>query len=305
MQITLQSYAKINLGLFIQSKREDGYHNIVTVFQLIDLHDTLVFKKNPSDFIHISCTDLSIPTDKNNLVFQAFTQYKKQAHIQGGLNVMIHKRIPAGAGLGGGSSNAASTLFACESLWQKKTKNSILTKIASEIGSDVPFFLTGGTALGQGRGELLTPLTIPQNFWIVLIFPGFSVSTGWAYSQAKIALTNAEKIGKLGSLFEETEAHTWRETLVNELESVVFPRHPELQKIEMQFYERDAFYASMSGSGSTMYGLFHDRMMAEATVTFFSKKKMHALIARPISAHLMDHSHECDQSKAEGHYASH
>ncbi|MBN2104566.1 4-(cytidine 5'-diphospho)-2-C-methyl-D-erythritol kinase [bacterium] len=300
MQMTIQSYAKINLGLLVHNKREDGYHNIETVFQLIDLHDTLIFKKVPFGSVQISCSEISIPKDDKNLIHQAFLQYKQALHIRGGLEVTIHKRIPSGAGLGGGSSNAAATLRACESLWKEKTHHHILKRMAFEIGSDVPFFLMGGTALGMGRGEELTPLKIPLNFWVVLVFPGFSVSTGWAYAQTKIGLTNAEKMGKLSSLFNETGVHTWRKTLANQLESVVFPRHPELQRIKMQFYEKDAFYASMSGSGSTMYGLFHDRTKAKSAVQFFSKQKMQALLARPISAHPMNNQDQRDPLIEEG-----
>ena len=283
MEVTLHSYAKINIGLRLLGKRKDGYHDIETIFQLIDLNDTLVFKRLQSDSVQLSCSDSSIPLDKANLVYQAFIHYRKMMQIEGGVNVAIEKRIPAGGGLGGGSSNAAATLQACELLWNKSTPKHVLHRMAFEIGSDVPFFLSGGTALGKGRGEDLTPLILADEFWIVLVCPGFSVSTKWAYSQSKIGLTNTQKIGTLRALFNETKVHTWRESAVNELESVVFTRHPELQRIKTQFYEKDAFYASMSGSGSTMYGLFHNRTAAESAVTFFSKYKMHVLLARPIS----------------------
>jgi 4-diphosphocytidyl-2-C-methyl-D-erythritol kinase len=285
MNVILQSYAKINLGLFIQNKREDGYHNIATVFQQINLHDTLTFTRIKSSSIKIYCNKPSIPVNEDNLVYKAFQLYQRHTNSQGGLEVHIKKQIPAGGGLGGGSSNAAVTLRACEALWQQPLSDSCLEELAFKIGSDVPFFLKGGTAIGAGRGEQLIPLNLPQLFWVVLVCPGFPVSTGWAYNQTKIGLTNAEKISTLRALFGETEVHTWRDKLVNELESVVFQRHPELRDVKEQLYNQCAFYASMSGSGSTMFGLFQDRALAKATVKFFANQQMRALLAQPITVH--------------------
>jgi 4-diphosphocytidyl-2-C-methyl-D-erythritol kinase len=285
MECIYQAHAKINLGLLLIGKEKDGYHQIATVFQEVDLCDTLTFRKTSIPAIQIICTDPSIPLDEKNLIHRSFELYKNRLNIEGGIAVHVEKRIPSGGGLGGGSSNAAATLRCCELLWRQFTEEQILHRMAFEIGSDVPFFLLGGTALGLGRGEKLTPLDIPHDYWIALVFPGFPVSTAWAYQCSRIGLTNVDKISKLRALFSQNEIHTWYENLINELESVVFQKHPELHDIKMQLYKLDAFYASMSGSGSTLYGLFEDRACAEKAVQFFSKKQMKALLARPVPGH--------------------
>ncbi|MBN1780424.1 4-(cytidine 5'-diphospho)-2-C-methyl-D-erythritol kinase [bacterium] len=289
MEKVFHSHAKINLGLFLLNRRNDGYHDIATVFQQISIFDTLTFQKNKSHQIIITCNNTAIPLDERNLIWRSFDVYRTATGIQDGLSVHLEKHIPAGGGLGGGSSNAAATLLACEALWKQPASLQEKHRMAFEIGSDVPFFLSGGTALGLGRGERLTPLQLPVKFWIVLVFPEFSVSTQWAYSQTRIGLTNVDKISTLRALFDKSEVHAWRELLVNELEAVVFERHPELHEIKVQLYDKDAFYASMSGSGSTMFGLFEDRSSAEGAVQFFSKMHLRASLAQPVSGHSPSH----------------
>ena len=283
MEICVKAYAKINLGLRLIKKQQDGFHRIETIFQLINLHDLLTFRKTKLNTIHISCSDPSIPLTDENLISKSYFLMQKKYHLEGGLDVHIDKHIPIGGGLGGGSSNAAAALFACQKLWQLSVSANELHRIASQIGSDVPFFLYGVPSYGEGRGDRLTPLVPLKTFWIVLLCPEFSVSTQWAYSHARITLTNDQKISKLRSLFGETEVHTWRDTLVNELESVVFSRHPELHDFKVRLYKQGAFYASMSGSGSTLFGMFESRSIAESAVTFFSKFPIKALLAQTIS----------------------
>jgi len=282
-ELVLASYAKINLGLHLIRKRVDGYHDIATVFQQIGLHDTMTFQKTNHD-IHITCTHPSIPLDENNLVWKTFAAARSRFQLPYGLQVHIEKHIPTGGGLGGGSSNAAATLQAIQNLSPDCVSEEQVQELATEIGSDVPFFLVGGTAFGTGKGEKLRPIQIPTNYWVVLLFPCIYVSTAWAYKHAKIALTNEEKLTKFSALFEQFSLHAFKDHLVNELESVVFERHPQLCDFKSQLYNRGAFYAGMSGSGSTMYGLFHRSQTAEEAVSFFSNnQEVRALICRPIS----------------------
>ncbi len=284
--ISLASYAKINLGLLILSKRKDGYHNIATVFQQIDLHDDITLRKIP-DVIRIISTDPTLPLDRNNLVYRAFELVQSKLGFKGGIEIRIEKRIPMGSGLGGGSSNAAATLVGVNRLWGEKLSLSELEEMAAEIGLDVPFFITGGTALGQGRGEILTPLKWSNDWWVVLVYPGIEVSTSWAYRKAKIILTKEEKFTKFRSVFKKYDPHALRQILENDLEGVVFRRHPVLRIIKEAMYKRDAFYASMSGSGSSIYGLFLRREQAEVAQAFFSiKQGMTTFLCRPISFHL-------------------
>ncbi len=283
--LLIHSYAKINLGLLLLDKRKDGYHNIATIFQQIDLYDTMTFQKRSSG-IEITTTNSTIPLNKDNLAFKSFQLFQKKIAVQEGLEINIKKSIPIGGGLGGGSSNAASTLLAANHLWGNPLSDMELNRIATDLGSDVPFFLKGGTAFGEGRGEILTPLRWQTNYWIVLTCPPFGVSTSWAYNQAKITLTKDEKFAKFISILERYNPHALKENFQNELEGVVFRRHPILREIKEQMYQRDAFYAGMSGSGSSIYGLFFERRQAEAAITFFSvQKDLSTYLCRPISPH--------------------
>ncbi|MBN2030246.1 4-(cytidine 5'-diphospho)-2-C-methyl-D-erythritol kinase [bacterium] len=280
--LSFRSFAKINIGLWILSHRKDGYHNITTVYQQIDLHDVITFQKRSTD-IRITSTNPSMPLDKNNLVFKAFQLFQEKIDIQEGLEIHIEKNIPMGGGLGGGSSNAAATLQAANHLWNDPLDKDELNAMAVNIGSDVPFFLKGGTVFGQGRGDLLTPLNWTTDYWIVLACPTFGVSTSWAYKQSKIALTKEEKFTKLMSILERFSPHTLKDNFQNELESVVFRRHPILREIKELMYQRDAFYAGMSGSGSSIYGLFFQQKTAVLAKTFFSiQKGLTTYLCKPI-----------------------
>ncbi len=283
--LTVLSYAKINLGLLLLEKRNDGFHDIATVFQQIDLHDELTFRQKPTS-IDITSNESHLPIDETNLVHRAYSLICDRYRIKGGLHVHLDKQIPMGGGLGGGSSNAAATLLAVNKLWRMKLTQIELKELAIEIGSDVPFFLIGGTALGEGRGERLSPFDWPVNWTAVLVCPGIHVSTAWAYGQARIALTKEEKFTKFRSIFNRHNPHALRDDLINDLEAVVFGRHPILREIKDSMYLRGAFYASMSGSGSTIYGLFSEHREAEEACSFFSNEKgMTAFLSRPMSSH--------------------
>lgn len=282
--MTLEAYAKINFGLQILGKREDGYHDIVTVFQEIDLHDSLSFRKTPSE-VNIVSSLTTLPSDESNLIYQAFNVFKNATAISGGIDVQLEKRIPMGGGLGGGSSDAAATLKALNHLWGNRLTHKELFRLAGEIGSDVPFFLMGGTALGLGRGEELEPVSLENDYWIVLLLPNVSISTAWAYRQAKIPLTKDGKIVTFRALFEKGTLQSFRTKLINEFEEVVFERHPQLRSLKNGLYKEGAFYASMSGSGSTIYGLFYQEREARAAVKFFSSMEdVTACLSKPISS---------------------
>jgi 4-diphosphocytidyl-2-C-methyl-D-erythritol kinase len=278
----MRSYAKVNIGLLLLDKRNDGYHDIITVFQQIDLYDDITIEKIPSS-VKITSTGFTIPLDEKNLAVKAFQLFKKKSDVQGGIRIHINKKIPVESGLGGGSSNAAVTLMTVNQLWDNKISTDEIYEIAIEIGSDVPFFIKGGTRLGQGRGEILKPIHIPSNYWVILLCPDIQINTGWAYNQSKITLTNEEKMTKFIAIFNNFSYRSLREHVKNDLESCVFKRHPVLRELKEMMYKKDAFYAGMSGSGSSIYGLFTDKKKAEAAKLFFiNKYSVHALICRPI-----------------------
>jgi 4-diphosphocytidyl-2-C-methyl-D-erythritol kinase len=281
--LVLKSPAKINLGLYLLKKRMDGYHDILTLFQAIDLYDTIRFTRTRSSDLILHAEGFPIPSDKENLIWKAYDLFNKNLHLEGGLEVNVEKRIPTGAGLGGGSSNAASTLTALNVMFEKNLSSKQLEKMAEEIGSDVPFFIQGGTAIGEGRGEILTPVELEADYSILLICPDVSVSTAWAYSQARIVLTRELKMAIFESLFQNRDLRSLRASLKNELEDVVFQRHPLLKLFKENLYKWDAFYASMSGSGSSVFGLFNRQEQAEAARAFFSiDKRVKTFLCEPV-----------------------
>ena len=286
--LILPSYGKINLGLLLLSKRPDGYHDIATVFQQIDLHDTIFFQKRSSSF-KLTVSDDSLSSMEDNLIYRAYLKMKNKTQTDQAYQIHLEKNIPVGGGLGGGSSNAAVTLMALNYLWGNKLTQDDLLEIAGEIGSDVPFFISGGTVLGQGRGEVLTSLDLSTNWWIVLICPNISVSTAWAYQHARITLTKEEKFTNFMSIFKGFTPRFLQSRLRNELEDAVFGKYPLLEEIKNLLYQRNAFYASMSGSGSTVYGLFSQRTDAEKAAAFFSiQRRLSTFLCRPISSHPLE-----------------
>lgn len=276
----ISAHAKINLGLLILNKRPDGYHNIATFFQEISLHDTLHIVKAGKG-IKISCSDPDLPLDESNLVWQVFEQFRKAAGISGGIEIHIDKVIPQGGGLGGGSSDGAAVLRAANELWGTGLSREKLAEIGASVGSDVPFFIYGGSMLGEGRGEVLTAIPALANYYIVLICPGIHVSTAWAYSRSRIALTKEEKFTTFRALFPGLDPASFRANLVNEFEEIVFSEFPVLDTMKQQLYDSGAFYAGMSGSGSTMFGLFTGMKAAEKAGDLFSADGQRVHICRP------------------------
>lgn len=276
------SYAKINLGLLILGKRTDGFHDIATLFQEVNLFDTMHLSRQPAG-ITITCTRPDIPVDARNSIWRAFELFRERTGVRDGLSVTLEKRIPSGAGLGGGSSNAAAALLAANSIWNTGLNNGELSDIASRIGSDVPFFITGGTQFGQGRGEILEPVNMRPMYHILLVFPGIHVSTARAYGSARIALTKEEKFTTFRALFPGFDEVGLRKHCVNDFEITVFEWFPLLAALKEQLYSSGAFYASMSGSGSTMFGLYRRKDDAEKAMADISAdRNMTCHICTPV-----------------------
>ena len=280
--VQVESYAKINIGLRITGKRSDGFHDIETLFQAVGLHDTITFSKTQQASINIHTSHKTLPLNSDNLMCRAFDLFRSRTGIKPGLDIHIEKRIPMGGGLGGGSSNAAATLCAANTLWKGTASPEELETMALELGSDVPFFLAGGTAIGKGRGEILSRAVIPSDWYCILVCPGIHISTKWAYSQVKFTLTNGKKITNFNALFSGTCPDQWKHTVCNDLEEPVFNSYPELKEIKKDLYKAGAFYASMSGSGSTVYGLFHEKQAGQKAEMFFSNR-CSAYLCRPVA----------------------
>ena len=254
----LKSYGKINLGLRVLGVRPDGYHEIETILQTIDLHDDIELSPARGG-IRIRSSHALVPEDDTNLAWKSAQLLKESYGVQEGVDVTIRKVIPVGAGMGGGSSNAAVILMGVARMWGISLPDNELFSLAAEIGSDVPFFLRGGTALATGRGqdlEYFNPDWDQETF--VLIYPHIEVSSAWAYKTVKLDLTHTGKYVNLKSLFDKgTFSQSGRTALfANELEEGVNSRYPVVGRAKETLLSQGAVAAAMTGSGSAVYGLF-------------------------------------------------
>ncbi len=247
----LESPAKVNLRLEILKKRGDGYHEIRTIFQKISLHDTLHFSLKRRKGIRITADHPGLPTGKRNLVYQAVRSILERSDFEGGVDVVIEKRIPLGAGLGGGSSNAATTLKAVNQLLKMNLNRKELKEAGAKIGADVPFFLFEGSAIGSGVGERLRKITLPS-LWYILIYPNFEVSTRWAYQN--FILTKTKYHFNLHKLLKTPEGIV--RLLWNDLEGVVSGEYSEIRIMKRMLTSAGAMGAIMTGSGPTVLGIF-------------------------------------------------
>lgn len=262
--LTIKTPAKINWALSVLSKRPDGYHNIISLIQAIDLYDTITFEE--AEDIEIIC---NLPIRKeNNIVYKAVNILLEKLGIKKGVRITLKKEIPIGAGLAGGSSDAAATLKALNLMWNLNMSNSKLQEIGASLGSDVPFFFNLPISIVEGRGEIVKPLSIKKSYTLLLIKPSFSISTKWAYESlsTKTQLTeNYEKINNnIWQLYDNlcngliTKVYLW-----NDLEEPVIKRYPEIDRLKKTLKKKGALLSLMSGSGSTVFGLFSDRERAE------------------------------------------
>ena len=251
--IELFSPAKVNLRLDILGKRADGYHDIRTVFQKISLGDDVTLDLIKSG-IEVACDNPLVPCSEANLAHAAAKMLVSRYSIKDGIRITIKKRIPVAAGLGGGSSNAASTLAGINQLFGLGLSNGDLMTMATDLGADVPFFLFGSSAIGTGIGDKLQAISIQPKLWYLLVTPDMQISTAWAYQNVTRGLTNgAVNITIPSCINTIPEIIT---ILYNDLEKVVLPRFPLLQDIKDALRNKGALGCLMSGSGSTVFGLF-------------------------------------------------
>ncbi len=261
--LRLLAPAKVNLFLEILRRRPDGYHTLSTVFQEISLADELTVRWDPdgqAGGVSLRCIGAGISSGPDNLVVRAARAFQEMTGCGGAFSIVLKKRIPVGAGLGGGSSDAAATLKACWAL----TRNKPLTKFpwksfvpaARSLGADVPFFLRGGLAAAGGVGERLLPLPAPKRFWMVLLFPRVSVATKWVYGHLSFPLTKGRARHKiLDTISLGQSPSEWSPFVYNRLEEVVLPRVAEVAKAKQALLRAGCLNALMSGSGSSVFGV--------------------------------------------------
>lgn len=260
------SPAKINLFLIVKGKREDGYHELLTLFCRIGIYDTISMEINRKD-ISVYCADPNVPNDKTNLAHKAADTFflaagTKNLKNNSGVRISIDKKIPVGAGLGGGSSNAASVLLGLNQYFNNPFSKNDLMEMALTIGADVPFFIHEKPAIATGIGEKLTSFAELYPYKIVLIFPGKSISTKAVYKNLNLGLTKCEQKLK-GFLFKE-KVFRAEQHLCNDLETVTTSICPEISLIKKELLNLGADGSLMTGSGPTVFGLFSDAAKAES-----------------------------------------
>ncbi len=244
-------HAKINLGLYITSKRPDGFHNLETVFYPVALRDALEIV--PSEDHLFFQTGLKIPgKQEDNLVQKAFRLMEKHHPQIKPLKIHLHKVIPPGSGLGGGSSDAAETIQLINRFFHLNISSGNLSAYASDLGSDCPFFMQSAPCFATGRGEILEPLALDiSNYSLLIVHPEIPINTAWAFSKIRPSLPKYNLKQSISKPVQE-----WIHTISNDFEIPVFEAHPQLQVIKNQLYDVGAIYASLTGSGSTIYGIF-------------------------------------------------
>ena len=262
-EFIMESYGKVNLALDILYKRNDGYHEIKSIMQRIDLKDRLIFKEIDKGLI-IESNHPEVPKDTTNLVYRAWEKLREITGVSKGIKVIIEKNIPIAAGLAGGSTNGATTLLALNQLWDLNLTEKELIKIGKNLGADVPFCIMGGTALAEGIGDKLTKLKSLSNKHILLCNPGIKISTAYAYGKIQFSNKRIDIEGIISSI-EEDNLKVLSEKMENSMETPMIGEYPIIGKIKSIMLENGALGALMSGSGSTVFGFYDDEDKMKST----------------------------------------
>lgn len=264
--IEIKAPAKINLGLSIISKRNDGYHNLETIFYPIhDLCDKLIIEK--AGAFSFECDNPTITNDKSNLIVKAVRLLEEATDLRYNVKIILEKMIPIGGGLGGGSSDAATTLVCLNEMFSLGFTHSQLSDMALSIGSDVPFFVKPKPAFGESRGEILNAIDLSIDKPILIINPNIHISTKEAFQNITPAKPNYSYYDI--PLFWNNDPTKLRTILVNDFESSIFKKYPEISNIKSGLYDGGAIYASLSGSGATVYGIYKTTNEAESAMNLF------------------------------------
>lgn len=282
--VSVRAHAKINLDLRVLGTRPDGFHELRTVFQAISLHDIVICTVRPGPFA-IECDTAGVPLDRSNLAWKAAQALWRSLRRDGEVRDMVvrlQKRIPLQAGLGGGSADAAATLLGLARAWRVPVQPTQLTDVGATLGADVPFFLSGGTALGLGRGDEVYPLADLPRHWIVLLIPAFGVSTIEAYRWY-----DAERDLGHGQAVREPQyvPGPWPSRaaqMINDLEAPIARHYPEIEQMKLALRRAGALAAAMSGSGSTVFGLFQKKSDAATAVERLSGSGWRVLLTESL-----------------------
>lgn len=272
--ITVFAPAKINLVLRILDRRPDGFHNLWSIMQTVGLEDELQVSLQPErNDIQLHCDGATLASDQSNLVYRAAAAVMDRLPQPVGVRCRLKKRIPMGAGLGGGSSDAAATLLGLNVLLQLGWSREALAAIGQTLGSDVPFFLFAPSAIVAGRGEAVRPVGIKGGGWVVLVNPGYGINTKWAYQELAATRGTVRPLSGKQQTLDALQTFSWEQVLEvgeNDFETLVFKAHPDLCDIKDSLLSKGASLALLSGSGATVFGLFRDQLTAQRAADQFS-----------------------------------
>lgn len=290
--IRVRAHAKINLYLDVVGKREDGYHNLETVFHSIGLHDDVIIRKQRTNHITVHCEHPGVPCDSRNLAYQAAQLLSEAVGGIGGIAIDIHKRIPVAAGLAGGSANAAAVLHGVNALFALGLTQETLMHLGAQLGADVPFCLHGGAAFGQGIGDQLTRLPPLSDVPLLLLNPGIEISTADIFKKLNFPLTKPEKDSIIiRTCIEEGDTLSIGENLYNLLEVPVFSKHPEIAALKTELSTQPGCCgALMSGSGATLFAIMRDRKAARQSESHFRNRVnfCETTVTSPVGVHIDD-----------------
>ena len=283
-RIKLCSYAKINLTLEVSAKRQDGYHDIDSIVQVIDIRDELEISKAEAGVIEVEANAADVPSGKNNLIYRAFEVFFEAVGINGGVRCDLKKHIPSQAGLGGGSGDAAAAILGLNQLYECGLPNEDLAQIAAKIGSDVPLFIYGGTVRMRGRGDLIKPLPDAPELNLVIIKPNVGVSTAWAYSE--LDKTEARTISGASDEAERAVLAHNREGLIyslsNDFDPVVSAKIEKVREAKQSLIDCGAEAAMLAGSGSSVFGIFDSQNSAQTAVVKLKNSFKEVFVTRTL-----------------------
>lgn len=281
-KLRLKSPAKLNLFLKVNKKRPDGYHDLTTLFERIDLCDDITLTLNKNGTIGISCSHPDVPSDSRNLVYKTAKILKDSLAVKSGVNIKIIKRVPVAAGLGGGSSNAATVLLGLNRLWRLKLSLKKMVEIAQKIGSDVPFFLYDASwAIGTERGDRIKKLSLPVKLWHVLVVAELKVYTSEIFGALNLKLTKpSTDVNILRCALKKNDLPRISHLLLNDLETAIVQSHPNLLKIKEELENLGAVGVSFSGSGPAVFGLVESRQKAENFKKILKKRYSRVFVVR-------------------------
>lgn len=274
--ISCKCNAKINLSLDVTGKRSDGYHDVELIFLEIPLSDTVTVSLRDDGEIALTCDDESIPLGRENIAYRAAEEFFDEFGVKYGANIDIEKRIPHGAGLAGGSADAAGVLKALNTMLSKPFTSDKLMKIGGRLGADVPFCVMGGCAFGEGVGEILTPLPVPEGLHYVLVKPEESVSTAYVYQNLDLSKRPANfSVRAVADALKVGDIEKFYRCCGNVMEAVTAKKYPVISKIKEEMIMGGARASLMSGSGTTVFGIFDDESAAVTTADVMRQSYKH------------------------------